>query len=213
MAGPKFPIPTCLIKEARSNYKAVHLAFELLPDRAPSERSWTVTREQIEGKNYDLKAVNPNAKVPTGRQQDRTPTGQQMSAASDWRKSSKWQTALTGSLDLHFWPPVHPAPNARAEGATDCQPRIAPPGVILGDRSVSREPGTGSGLLTQSQTQRASNTTRPALCSDALAEHSGILTSDLAPDAATLAGNPKRLRRKKEDSRSRPNTATGQIGP
>jgi len=36
--------------------------FRLLPDRADSERSWSVTRETIEGKNYDLKAVNPNAK-------------------------------------------------------------------------------------------------------------------------------------------------------
>ncbi len=36
--------------------------FELLPTRAGSERSWTVTREEIVAKNYDLKAVNPNAK-------------------------------------------------------------------------------------------------------------------------------------------------------
>jgi len=36
--------------------------FRLLPERADSERSWTVTREEIEAKNYDLKAVNPNAK-------------------------------------------------------------------------------------------------------------------------------------------------------
>ena len=36
--------------------------FRLLPERGESERSWTVTREQIEAKNYDLKAVNPNAK-------------------------------------------------------------------------------------------------------------------------------------------------------
>ena len=36
--------------------------FELLPARAASERSWTVTREEIVAKNYDLKAVNPNAK-------------------------------------------------------------------------------------------------------------------------------------------------------
>jgi type I restriction enzyme M protein len=37
--------------------------FELLPDRADSERSWTVTRADIEARNYDLKAVNPNAVV------------------------------------------------------------------------------------------------------------------------------------------------------
>lgn len=37
--------------------------FRLLPERADSERSWTVTRQEIEAKNYDLKAVNPNAKT------------------------------------------------------------------------------------------------------------------------------------------------------
>ena len=37
--------------------------FRLLPERADSERSWTVTRQQIDAKNYDLKAVNPNAKT------------------------------------------------------------------------------------------------------------------------------------------------------
>ncbi len=36
--------------------------FKLLADRADSDRSWTVTRQEIEAKNYDLKAVNPNAK-------------------------------------------------------------------------------------------------------------------------------------------------------
>jgi type I restriction enzyme M protein len=36
--------------------------FKLLPERADSERSWTITRQEIEAKNYDLKAVNPNAK-------------------------------------------------------------------------------------------------------------------------------------------------------
>jgi type I restriction enzyme M protein len=44
--------------------------FRLLPDRADSERSWTVSRDHIEAKQYDLKAVNPNAR----RDQDaRTP--------------------------------------------------------------------------------------------------------------------------------------------
>ena len=32
-------------------------------DARRSPRSWTVTREEIEARNYDLKAVNPNAKV------------------------------------------------------------------------------------------------------------------------------------------------------
>jgi type I restriction enzyme M protein len=34
----------------------------LLPKRADGEHSWTVTREAIEAKNFDLKAVNPNRK-------------------------------------------------------------------------------------------------------------------------------------------------------
>ena len=37
--------------------------FRLLPARGDSGRSWTVTREEIELRNYDLKAVNPNAKA------------------------------------------------------------------------------------------------------------------------------------------------------
>ena len=36
--------------------------FRLLPDRGDSDRSWTVSRADIEAKNFDLKAVNPNAK-------------------------------------------------------------------------------------------------------------------------------------------------------
>ena len=34
--------------------------FQLLPTKAESDRSWTVTRQEIEAKNFDLKAVNPN---------------------------------------------------------------------------------------------------------------------------------------------------------
>ncbi len=37
--------------------------FRLLPDRTDSERSWTVTREDIEDREFDLKAVNPNMVV------------------------------------------------------------------------------------------------------------------------------------------------------
>jgi type I restriction enzyme M protein len=44
--------------------------LKLLPDRADSDRSWTVTIDQIKSKNYDLKAVNPNAKTV---QDTRTP--------------------------------------------------------------------------------------------------------------------------------------------
>ena len=36
--------------------------FTLLPTRGDSGHSWTVTREAIEARNFDLKAVNPNAK-------------------------------------------------------------------------------------------------------------------------------------------------------
>ena len=36
--------------------------FDLLPTRADSDRSWTVTRPEIEARNFDLKAVNPNVK-------------------------------------------------------------------------------------------------------------------------------------------------------
>jgi type I restriction enzyme M protein len=36
--------------------------FRLLPERAASERSWKVPMEEIEAKNYDIKAVNPNRK-------------------------------------------------------------------------------------------------------------------------------------------------------
>jgi type I restriction enzyme M protein len=36
--------------------------FKLLPTRADSDRSWTVARKDIEAKNFDLKAVNPNKK-------------------------------------------------------------------------------------------------------------------------------------------------------
>ena len=37
--------------------------FKLLPTRAESERSWTVTLDEIESRNYDLKAVNPNRRI------------------------------------------------------------------------------------------------------------------------------------------------------
>lgn len=36
--------------------------FGLLPKRGNGDRSWTVTRQEIEAKNFDLKAVNPNRK-------------------------------------------------------------------------------------------------------------------------------------------------------
>lgn len=36
--------------------------FKLLPERAASDRSWKVPIEEIEARNYDIKAVNPNRK-------------------------------------------------------------------------------------------------------------------------------------------------------
>ncbi len=36
--------------------------FTLLPTRGDGDHSWTVSREEIERRGYDLKAVNPNAK-------------------------------------------------------------------------------------------------------------------------------------------------------
>ncbi|MGK7919157.1 MAG: N-6 DNA methylase [Trichodesmium sp.] len=35
--------------------------FALLPNRAKTQRSWNITREEIEARDYDLKAVNPNS--------------------------------------------------------------------------------------------------------------------------------------------------------
>jgi len=44
--------------------------FRLLPERGDSERSWTVPVDALREKGYDLKAVNPNAKV---EEDNRTP--------------------------------------------------------------------------------------------------------------------------------------------
>ena len=38
--------------------------FEQLEARGDSAQSWSVSRSEIEGKNYDLKAVNPNRSAP-----------------------------------------------------------------------------------------------------------------------------------------------------
>jgi type I restriction enzyme M protein len=37
--------------------------FDSMADRADTERSWTVAREEVEARGFDLKAVNPNARV------------------------------------------------------------------------------------------------------------------------------------------------------
>ena len=36
--------------------------FAKLPGREDSERSWTVSRADLEARDYDLKATNPNAR-------------------------------------------------------------------------------------------------------------------------------------------------------
>ncbi len=53
--GKKTPLTMANFEEFR----------KLLPTRADSERSWTITRQEIEAKNYDIKAVNPNRKDTT----------------------------------------------------------------------------------------------------------------------------------------------------
>ena len=45
--------------------------FAKLPQREESERSWTVEVRDVVAKNYDLKAVNPNAPDTSDR---RTPS-------------------------------------------------------------------------------------------------------------------------------------------
>jgi type I restriction enzyme M protein len=44
--------------------------FRLLPERAESERSWTVSRAELDRRGLDLKAVNPNRNVQVD---ERTP--------------------------------------------------------------------------------------------------------------------------------------------
>lgn len=58
--GKKTPLTTAHFEEF----------FRLLPSRDDSERSWTVTRPEIEARGFDLKAVNPNHKSD---QDERTP--------------------------------------------------------------------------------------------------------------------------------------------
>lgn len=37
--------------------------FALLPQRADSAHSWTVSRAEVAARNYDLKALNPNRRA------------------------------------------------------------------------------------------------------------------------------------------------------
>ena len=52
--------------------------FELLPSQADSERSWTLPRDEIEARNFDLKAINPNAK---SNEDTRTPRSSSTSSS------------------------------------------------------------------------------------------------------------------------------------
>src|SRR5437763_13756657 len=58
-----FPFPPFTAESKPLTLGHFEEVFRLLPERADSERSWTVTRAEIEARNYDLKAVNPNAKA------------------------------------------------------------------------------------------------------------------------------------------------------
>ena len=65
--------------------------FELLPSRGDSEHSWTVTREEIEARNFDLKAVNPNAQVrprTRGRRRSCSTSSRRRAARSTRRSRS-----------------------------------------------------------------------------------------------------------------------------
>ncbi len=67
--------------------------FRLLPGRADSERSWTVTRAQIEERGFDLKAVNPHRKVEVD---ERTPEEILDQIEAHGREVAKWLVALRG---------------------------------------------------------------------------------------------------------------------
>ncbi len=69
--------------------------FRLLPERADSEHSWTVTRDEIERRGYDLKAVNPNAKSTADT---RTPEELLEIIESKGREVSEAIAALRGLL-------------------------------------------------------------------------------------------------------------------
>ena len=59
-SGPVELAATPLAKIAAFLTRKVWRILKQLPRREGSENSWTVTRAEIEEKNYDLKAVNPN---------------------------------------------------------------------------------------------------------------------------------------------------------
>ena len=58
-------MPASRLLERATGWRRPPGRFEsvCIPARADSARSWTVNRAQIEARNFDLKAVNPNARV------------------------------------------------------------------------------------------------------------------------------------------------------
>jgi len=54
------------MKVSRQPLTMQHFAefFKLLPERAESGHSWRVSVEEIQAKNFDLRAVNPHRKAP-----------------------------------------------------------------------------------------------------------------------------------------------------
>ena len=60
--------------------------FALLPSRGDSDHSWTVARDAIEASNFDLKAVNPNAK---STEDTRTPRNCSISSRPKGARSTR----------------------------------------------------------------------------------------------------------------------------
>lgn len=64
------PVAAALLEAKAENLAQFEDFFRLLPERADSERSWSVKRSEIEARGFDLKAVNPNAR---SQEDPRTP--------------------------------------------------------------------------------------------------------------------------------------------
>jgi type I restriction enzyme M protein len=79
--------------------------FRLLPDRADSERSWTVSRQDLEAKGCDLKAVNPNARSNEDR---RTPEELLDLIEAKGREVAEAMATLRALLDSERLPAADP---------------------------------------------------------------------------------------------------------
>jgi len=67
--------------------------FKLLPEQASSERSWSVSVEELKAKNYDLKAINPNQK-----HEEDTPTPEELLSFIE-AQGAEISTALSALRD------------------------------------------------------------------------------------------------------------------